>query len=66
MGTVQSIEAAVQALPPADLSEFRAWFADFDGAAWDQQIERDGSNGRLDALAQEALSDYESGSAREL
>ena len=66
MGNVKSIEKAVEALPPAELAEFRRWFAEFDAAAWDAQIEQDAAAGKLDHLASEALDDFKSGSAREL
>jgi hypothetical protein len=65
MGTVESIEKAVQSLPPADLAAFRRWFAEYDSAAWDAQIEADAKAGKLDALAAEALAEYNSGKARE-
>lgn len=66
MGNVKSIEQAVQALPPAELAEFRRWFAEFDSAAWDQQIDADARAGKLDQLAAEALADYRAGSPRKL
>jgi len=66
MGNVQSIEKAIQELPPAELAEFRRWFAEFDSAAWDRQIEKDAASGKLDKLAAEALADYRAGSVREL
>ena len=66
MGNMKSIEKAVQALPPAELADFRRWFAAFDAAAWDRQIEGDAVAGRLDQLASEALADFRSGPAREL
>ncbi len=66
MGNVKSIENAVESLPPAELAEFRRWFAEFDAAAWDRQIDADASSGKLDAMAAEALAEYRSGSAREL
>ena len=66
MGNVKSIETAVEALPPAELAEFRRWFAEFDAAAWDKQIEQDAAAGKLNQLASEALDDFRSGSAREL
>jgi hypothetical protein len=66
MTTVESIEQAVAMLPPADLTAFRQWFAEFDGAAWDAQIEADAGIGRLDALAAEALADFKAGKAREI
>lgn len=66
MGNVKSIEKAVESLPPSELAEFRRWFAEFDAAAWDKQIEQDAASGKLDGLAAEALADYRAGSAREL
>ena len=66
MEHVKSIEKAVEALPSKELAEFRSWFAEFDAAAWDKQIETDASSGKLDRLAAEALSDFQSGSAREI
>ena len=66
MGNVKSIEKAVESLPPAELAEFRRWFAEFDAAAWDKQIEQDAASGKLDGLAAEALADYRAGSTRDL
>ena len=66
MGNVKSIEKAVEALPAAELAEFRHWFAEFDAVAWDRQIEHDVVSGKLDALAAEALADHSAGAAREL
>ncbi|MGQ0701137.1 MAG: hypothetical protein ACT4PZ_23205 [Panacagrimonas sp.] len=66
MTTVHAIEEAVQKLPTSQLAEFRRWFAQFDEAAWDKQIEADAAAGKLDALAAEALADYRNGKATEL
>lgn len=66
MGNIESIEKAVESLPPVELAEFRRWFAEFDAAAWDRQIAQDAASGKLDGLAAEALADYRTGSVREL
>ena len=66
MENVKSIEHAVESLPPLELAEFRRWFAEFDGHAWDRQIENDASSGKLDHLAAEALADYRAGPAGQL
>jgi hypothetical protein len=66
MTTVESIENRVEKLSLKELSEFRLWFAKYDANAWDAQIEVDAVAGKLDALAQEALAEYESGKAREI
>lgn len=66
MSDVKAIEDAVKALPPQDLAEFRRWFAEFDLAVWDKQLEADLSAGKLDALLAEADEDYVSEMPREL
>ena len=63
---IQTIEQAIQQLPPQDLAEFRRWFAQFDDAVWDAQIEADADAGKLDALAAEALAEYHNGKARQI
>jgi hypothetical protein len=40
MGKIEKIEQEVQALPPDEFAQFRAWFLEYDWAAWDRQIER--------------------------
>ena len=55
MSKVEALEKRVSALSPEELAEFRRWFAEFDAAAWDRQIERDAKAGKLDALADEAV-----------
>lgn len=66
MGDIHSIEKAVEALPPSELAEFRRWFAEFDAARWDVQVEADANAGKLDALAAEALADHCAGAVRSL
>jgi hypothetical protein len=65
MATVESLENSIRQLSAADLAKFRAWFAEFDAAVWDAQIESDAASGKLDNLAQEALAEYKNGTARE-
>ena len=66
MSDVRALEDAVMALPAQDLAEFRRWFAEFDLAAWDMQIEADLAQGKFDALLAEAEADYQSEARREL
>ena len=66
MSTVEDIEKAVSNLPPDDLARFRRWFEEFDAARFDARIERDAASGKLDRLADEALTDMRAGRAREL
>ena len=47
---VEDIEKAVAQLSPQELARFRIWF--------DAAIERDVRDGKLDAMAQEAIAAY--------
>lgn len=66
MNTVSEIEAAVSKLSGQELRTFRAWFAEFDAKVWDKQFEDDVAAGRLDALADQAISDLREGRCRDL
>ncbi len=61
MGKIEKIEQEVQTLSAEELAQFRAWFLEYDWAAWDRQIERDAQAGRLDHLAVRALRDHAAG-----
>lgn len=65
MSDVKAIEDAVRSLPPQELAEFRRWFAEFDNAVWDTQLEEDLSSGKLDSMLAEAQADFVSGSRKE-
>lgn len=66
MSKVENIEQEVQDLTPSELAAFRRWFLEFDARAWDQQIEDDIRNGKLDKLAEDALTAHRSGKSKEL
>lgn len=53
-------------MDPKELAEFRAWFAEYDWEVWDQQLEGDMKNGKLDHLADEALGSHAAGSTTPL
>ena len=64
--SVLELEKAVAVLSPEELREFRAWFADFDMAQWDRQIEDESNAGRLDHLINKAMEDYRAGKTTDL
>ncbi|QEG34003.1 hypothetical protein Pr1d_12750 [Bythopirellula goksoeyrii] len=64
--TLNELENAITGLSPDELARFRAWFAQYDGEMWDQQIEADALAGRLDDLAEAALRAHREGKTREL
>jgi hypothetical protein len=66
MSKVENIEQEVQDLTPSELAAFRRWFLEFDARAWDQQIDDDIRNGKLDKLADEALTAHRTGKSKEL
>lgn len=65
MSNIKNIEAAIKELSESELRKFRSWFAKYDAKNWDVQIEQDAFSGKLDALAREAMSQYESDKATE-
>lgn len=66
MTRVESIEKEVASLSEDELASFRGWFAEFDAAAWDRQIERDDRLGKLDTLIDEALREHRAGKSTDL
>ena len=66
MTKVEKLEHDIRDLTPKQLADFRRWFLEFDGAAWDREIEADAAAGKLDAMAEAALADHAAGRSRKL
>jgi len=66
MTRIESLEREIRKLSSEELSQFRRWFASFDAAVWDRQLEADAAAGKLDALANAALADHQAGRSRKL
>ena len=66
MTKVEKLERDIRDLTPKQLADFRRWFLEFDGAAWDREIEADAAAGKLDAMAEAALADHTAGRSRKL
>lgn len=66
MNTVEAIEEAVSNLGRDELATFRKWFSTYDAVQWDAQIERDITAGKLDALADEAIAEFDAGKTKKL
>ncbi len=64
--TVEHIEKEIAQLPQEQLKQFREWYEKFDSAAWDEQIERDTTSGKLDAIAELAITDHIKGQSEKL
>ncbi|MEE9530347.1 MAG: hypothetical protein V3W52_05090 [Syntrophobacteria bacterium] len=66
MTKIEKLEREVQELSRAELAAFRDWFREYDSDEWDRQIEEDIRAGKLDALAEEAIAEYNAGRTSEL
>jgi hypothetical protein len=66
MSTLEQIEAAILTLQSNDFQQLRKWFADLDYQHWDEQLEQDIADGKLEYLAEEAIFDFKAGHCREL
>jgi|FLOH01.1.fsa_nt_gi hypothetical protein len=61
MSSLQTIENEIQNLPEQDFIVLREWFQNFDSKKWDNQIETDIKNAKLDELANSAINDFKNG-----
>ena len=66
MSNVEIVEQNVKAFSESELAEFRDWFAEYDWAVWDAQIEREPKSGKLAKMASKALADHAAGLSRPL
>lgn len=66
MSTLKQIEAAILTLSSDEFHQLRQWFFDLDYQRWDEQLERDIADGKLEALAEEAIAEFKAGLCREI
>jgi hypothetical protein len=66
MHRLEKIEDQIRELSAQELQALRAWFAKYDADLWDRQFENDAQQGKLDRLAEGALSDYIEGRSKTL
>lgn len=65
MSSIAEIQQAILKLPESELAQLRHWFNELDWANWDQKIEADSDEGKLDFLVLEAKEAKEQGSLEE-
>lgn len=66
MSTLEQIETAILTLPSDEFQRLRQWFFDVDYRRWDEQLEQDIAEGKLEALAAEAIAEFKAGHCREI
>ena len=64
--SVEEIESAITQLSIEELTDLSKWFADYQARVWDEQIEEDLEEGRLDRLLEKVDEEYEAGEAEAL
>ncbi len=60
MSTLKEIENAVTKLSQKDFRKFRSWFDELEAKSWDEQLEKNIREGKLENFAQCAIKDFES------
>ena len=65
MDRVEEMESAIDRLPPEDYRRVVAWLREHEQTRWDEQMDRDSSEGRLDFLFTEAEGESAAGLHRE-
>ena len=58
MSRVEELESQVKTLSSSEFQELRAWLAEHDADIQDRQFHADVHAGRLDVIADRALSDF--------
>ncbi len=66
MSTIEQIETAILTLPLNDFEKLRQWFFDLNYQRWDEQIEQDIADGKLEIFAQDAIAEFKAGNCREI
>jgi hypothetical protein len=66
MSTVTEIKTAFKRLPEQDRRKLAEWIQENMEKAWDRQIEDDIAAGKLDKLAEQAVSHYKAGRVKPL
>jgi hypothetical protein len=66
MTKLEKIEQEIETLSQADVRKLADWLEEYKSDLWDRQIEADAKAGKLDRLAEQALSDHRAGLTRPL
>jgi hypothetical protein len=66
MSTIEQIETAILTLAPNEFQQLRQWFLGVDYKRWDEQLEKDIVDEKLEDLAAEAIAEFQAGQCREI
>ena len=66
MSTLEQTKAAILSLPDNEFEQLKLWLSNLDYQRWDEELEKDIAEGKLEALAEEAIASFEAGDCREI
>lgn len=66
MTKLEQIQSTIEQLTPAEIARLREWLDELNERLFDEQIERDAKDGKLDKLAEKALAEHRRGLSRKL
>ena len=66
MSTIAEIQQAIISLSKSDYAQLRRWLNEYDWKEWDQQIEADSDDGKLDFLVAQATEAKRHGTLEDL
>ncbi|MDS3861489.1 hypothetical protein RIF25_11795 [Thermosynechococcaceae cyanobacterium BACA0444] len=66
MLTLEQLEAAILTLSSDEFQQLKKWLFDVDYQRWDEQLEQDIANGKLEGLAEEAIAEFKAGHCRQI
>lgn len=66
MSSLEQIEAAILTLGLDEFQRLKQWLLEIDYQRWDEQLEQDIAEGKLDALAAEAIAQFQAGDCRKI
>ena len=66
MLTLDQIESAILQLPSHEVQQLIEWLSDLDYEHWNNQLEEDIKAGKLEALAAEAIAEFEAGNCQKI
>jgi hypothetical protein len=66
MENLTQLEASVSELSGNDYAQFRQWFWQHENERWDEQLEKDINENKLDSFATQALKDFKQGKFKPL
>jgi hypothetical protein len=66
MKQIEQIQSEIESLSQEDFVRLREWFAERDWQLWDNQLETDISEGKLDFLLEEAMQAKAQGKLQDL